>query len=77
MGFNDTNIVTDTGGRLVSPGFPDNYTNNLDLTTTITAPDGFIITFVYLLFNLEPEPPACDFDYLLIYDTPMPTFPLP
>ncbi|XP_069973506.1 CUB domain-containing protein 2 [Penaeus vannamei] len=78
MGFNDTNIVTNTGGRLVSPGFPNDYPNNVNFVTTITAPPGSIITFLYLLFDLEPVPPACDFDYLQIFDTtptPIPTPP--
>ena len=43
-------------GIITSPGFPENYENNLDLTWLIQVPFGQKIETTFLLFELEAHP---------------------
>ena len=42
-------------GTITSPGYPQNYDNNLDLKWLIQAPLGFVIQISFLSFDLEYE----------------------
>ena len=45
-----------SGGVITSPGFPQNYDHNLDLTWLIEVPTGQKIQIRFLSFNVEDEP---------------------
>ncbi|XP_055007397.1 neuropilin-1a-like [Boleophthalmus pectinirostris] len=60
-------------GRLVTPGFPDKYPNNLECTLMVTAPQTSDIVVEFETFDMEPDttsPPGalCRFDWLEIWD---------
>ncbi|XP_033838309.1 neuropilin-1a-like [Periophthalmus magnuspinnatus] len=60
-------------GRLVTPGFPDKYPNNLECTFMILAPQMSEIVVEFETFDMEPDttpPPGalCRYDWLEIWD---------
>nr|XP_026694942.1 CUB and sushi domain-containing protein 3-like [Ciona intestinalis] len=59
-GFNA--VATTTSQPITSPNYPNNYTNNLDCTWTITAPPGMRLRLEFHSFSTERE-----YDTLSIY----------
>ncbi|KAI5610199.1 neuropilin 1b precursor, partial [Silurus asotus] len=64
---------TALSGLIQTPGFPDNYPNNLDCTFIIFAPRMSEIVLEFESFDMEPDNTAstgasCRFDYLEIWD---------
>lgn len=56
-----------------TPGFPNNYPNNLECTFIIFAPKMAEIVLDFQSFDMESDPSAptgalCRFDYLEIWD---------
>ncbi|XP_058274909.1 neuropilin-1a-like isoform X2 [Hemibagrus wyckioides] len=65
--------LTALSGLIQTPGFPDNYPNNLECTFIIFAPKMSEIVLEFESFDMEPDNtgPAgasCRFDYLEIWD---------
>ena len=58
-----TTITAD--GTITSPGYPQNYDNNLDLKWLIQAPLGLVIQISFLNFDLEYQS-SCGYVRLLI-----------
>ena len=52
-------------GTITSPGYPQNYDNNLDLKWLIQAPLGHVIQISFLNFDLESHS-TCKYVELLI-----------
>ncbi|XP_015441120.1 cubilin isoform X1 [Pteropus alecto] len=50
-------------GNLKSPGWPDNYNNNLDCTVTLTAPQNHTISLFFHSFDIE-DSSECRHDFL-------------
>ncbi|XP_069805664.1 embryonic protein UVS.2-like [Dendropsophus ebraccatus] len=50
-------------GTVTSPGYPNNYTPNLDCDYTITVPVGYRIVLTIRDFDTESSP-SCKYDYL-------------
>ncbi|CAM4588869.1 unnamed protein product [Leuciscus chuanchicus] len=64
---------TEPNGVFQTPGFPDNYPNNLECTFIIFAPKMAEIVLDFQRFEMESDPSApvgavCRFDYLEIWD---------
>ncbi|XP_048019330.1 neuropilin 1b [Megalobrama amblycephala] len=64
---------TEPHGVFQTPGFPDNYPNNLECTFIIFAPKMAEIVLDFQSFDMESDPSAptgalCRFDYLEIWD---------
>ncbi|XP_063612070.1 blastula protease 10-like [Penaeus indicus] len=57
-----------TAGEIVSPNYPNQYDNYHDCQMRIVVPEGYIIMFTYLLFQLEYQH-DCLYDSFQIYDT--------
>jgi len=53
----------ETEGTLASPGFPGNYDNDLDLSWTLTVPEGMAVAISIGDFALESHS-SCGYDYL-------------
>ena len=49
---------TGSGGHVTSPGYPQNYPNNLNCTWTLTAPTGYSVKAEIIYFQLQW---CCDF----------------
>lgn len=60
--------INTTVGEIVSPNYPNQYGNYHDCWMRIVVPEGYILTFTYLLFDLEIES-SCRYDSFKIYDT--------
>jgi hypothetical protein len=52
-------------GTITSPGFPQNYDNNLDLKWLIQVPLGLVVHISFLSFDLESHS-TCMYVRLLI-----------
>ncbi|XP_058537778.1 cubilin isoform X1 [Neofelis nebulosa] len=50
-------------GNLKSPGWPDNYNNNMDCTVTLTAPQNHTISLFFHSFGIE-DSSECTHDFL-------------
>lgn len=50
-------------GYLKSPGWPDIYTNNLECSIVLQAPQNSAISLFFTSFDVENHP-SCNFDYL-------------
>lgn len=50
--------VTESGGTISSPNFPDDYSSGLDCLITIDAPSGYTISLSFSEFVVEK---CCDF----------------
>jgi len=62
-GFTASFIAIPAQGTLTSPGFPGNYDNDLDLSWTLTAPEGMVVAISIGDFALESHS-NCNYDYL-------------
>ncbi|KAK3513783.1 hypothetical protein QTP70_028893 [Hemibagrus guttatus] len=65
--------LTALSGLIKTPGFPDNYSNNLECTFIIFAPKMSEIVLEFESFDMEtdntgPAGASCRFDYLEIWD---------
>lgn len=58
-------IRADDNGRMSSPEYPSNYTNNKQCVTIIRAPTGHAIGITFDSFLLE-DGPNCNYDSLQI-----------
>ncbi|XP_006885962.1 PREDICTED: mannan-binding lectin serine protease 2 [Elephantulus edwardii] len=50
-------------GRLASPGFPENYANDLEQRWTLTAPPGYRLRLYFTHFDLELSY-RCEYDFV-------------
>lgn len=64
--------LTETNGRLTSPGYPRAYNVGHNCTTRLTSPAGSFLTLYFDDFELETSG-GCIFDYLRIRDGPSPS----
>uniref|UniRef100_A0A8C6U4F9 CUB domain-containing protein n=1 Tax=Neogobius melanostomus TaxID=47308 RepID=A0A8C6U4F9_9GOBI len=55
----------DDPGYVTSPGYPQNYPQNIDCVWVISVPNGEALTFTY--FNLEPHS-TCGWDSVTIFN---------
>merc|ERR1712038_2146104 len=62
-GFTASFIAIPAQGTLTSPGFPGNYDNDLDLSWTLTVPEGMAVAISIGDFALESHS-SCGYDYL-------------
>lgn len=46
--------LTDLKGTIQSPGYPGNYSDDLDCVWFISAPAGYRVTVTFQMFNLQP-----------------------
>ncbi|XP_078582053.1 cubilin-like isoform X2 [Branchiostoma floridae x Branchiostoma japonicum] len=58
--------ITADNGRLVSPGWPDNYPHNSDCRTILRNPGRYIAVY-FNEFYIEPHA-NCNYDYLAFYN---------
>ena len=66
-GCNDA--LTEPNGAIYSPGYPAPYTNNLDCTTTVTAPVGEKVLLEFTAFHVQKFTyHQCPSDYLILTD---------
>ncbi|XP_048254467.1 exoskeleton protein RP43-like [Haliotis rufescens] len=66
-GLSDLSASSVAWTHLTSPGYPSNYSNNLNCQWTISAPVGYAIKVEVVYFNVENST-ACSSDYLLFSD---------
>ena len=59
--------LTATTGNFTSPGYPNNYPNDMCCSYQITGEEGKSIKIDFLYFNLEFEP-ICNYDLVKIYE---------
>ncbi|XP_020725731.2 mannan-binding lectin serine protease 1 isoform X3 [Odocoileus virginianus] len=52
-------------GQIQSPGYPDSYPSDSELTWNITVPEGFRIKLYFMHFNLESSY-LCEYDYVKV-----------
>ncbi|XP_049631656.1 mannan-binding lectin serine protease 1 isoform X3 [Suncus etruscus] len=52
-------------GQIQSPGYPDSYPSDSEVTWNITAPEGFRIKLYFMHFNLESSY-LCEYDYVKV-----------
>ncbi len=64
LGVCDTHLTAATG-VIKSPGYPAQYSNNLDCTTKITVASGKRINLNFIAFDLESHS-SCAYDYVEI-----------
>ncbi|KAK7824575.1 hypothetical protein U0070_021496 [Myodes glareolus] len=50
-------------GQIQSPGYPDSYPSDSEVTWNITVPEGFRIKLYFMHFNLESSY-LCEYDYV-------------
>lgn len=59
-------------GQIQSPGYPDAYPSDSEVTWNITVPEGFRIKLYFMHFNLESSY-LCEYDYVKVRcDIPLP-----
>ncbi|XP_064190205.1 cubilin [Anguilla rostrata] len=68
-------IVTAPSGEIHSPGYPNNYPNNVDCSWVINVDDGHRVLFNFTLLEIEPHS-SCLWDYVAVYDGPSQDSPL-
>ncbi|XP_046365997.1 cubilin-like [Haliotis rufescens] len=66
-GVSDLSASSAAWTNLTSPGYPSNYSNNLDCRWTISAPVGYEIK-VEVMYSIVQNSTACSSDYLLLSD---------
>ncbi|XP_046366001.2 cubilin-like [Haliotis rufescens] len=66
-GVSDLSASSAAWTNLTSPGYPSNYSNNLDCRWTISAPVGYEIKVEVMYSNVQNST-ACSSDYLLFSD---------
>lgn len=52
-------------GQIQSPGYPDSYPSDSEVTWNITVPEGFRIKLYFMHFNLESSY-LCEYDYVKV-----------
>uniref|UniRef100_A0A2I3GQD9 Mannan-binding lectin serine protease 1 n=1 Tax=Nomascus leucogenys TaxID=61853 RepID=A0A2I3GQD9_NOMLE len=57
--------LNDMFGQIQSPGYPDSYPSDSEVTWNITVPDGFRIKLYFMHFNLESSY-LCEYDYVKV-----------
>ncbi|XP_069755899.1 scavenger receptor cysteine-rich domain-containing protein DMBT1-like [Narcine bancroftii] len=62
-------LLGGASGSVVSPGYPDNYTDNAACIWYIRVNGSKIIDLWFIAFDLE-ESSGCSYDYVAIYDGP-------
>ncbi|KAG8515842.1 Mannan-binding lectin serine protease 1, partial [Galemys pyrenaicus] len=50
-------------GQIQSPGYPDSYPSDSEVTWNISVPEGFRIKLYFMHFNLESSY-LCEYDYV-------------
>ena len=51
-------------GTVISPGYDDEYGNNLLCKLTIEAEEGYVVFVEFETFEFEGDEPDCESDYL-------------
>ncbi|XP_010852216.1 PREDICTED: mannan-binding lectin serine protease 1 isoform X2 [Bison bison bison] len=57
--------LNDMFGQIQSPGYPDAYPSDSEVTWNITVPEGFRIKLYFMHFNLESSY-LCEYDYVKV-----------
>ncbi|XP_044627204.1 mannan-binding lectin serine protease 1 isoform X4 [Equus asinus] len=57
--------LNDMFGQIQSPGYPDSYPSDSEVTWNITVPEGFRIKLYFMHFNLESSY-LCEYDYVKV-----------
>ncbi|XP_063162323.1 mannan-binding lectin serine protease 1 isoform X2 [Candoia aspera] len=57
--------LSDTFGEILSPGFPDSYPSDSEVTWNISVPGGFRVRLYFMHFDLEPSY-LCEYDYVKV-----------
>lgn len=52
-------------GQIQSPGYPDSYPSDSEVTWNITVPEGFRVQLYFMHFNLESSY-LCEYDYVKV-----------
>ena len=67
MGGTMAEVIEETGmfGELITPGYPETYSDNLDLQWNITVPKGYQIRLYFTVFDVEYSA-DCEYDYLKV-----------
>uniref|UniRef100_A0A670ZMJ9 CUB domain-containing protein n=1 Tax=Pseudonaja textilis TaxID=8673 RepID=A0A670ZMJ9_PSETE len=52
-------------GQISSPGYPDSYPSDSEVTWNISVTEGFRVKLYFMHFNLEPSY-LCEYDYLKV-----------
>ncbi|KAH3857059.1 hypothetical protein DPMN_099656 [Dreissena polymorpha] len=60
-------VLTDPFGVITSPYFPSHYSNDVECTWIINAPEGYQINVNFTDFALEDDS-NCDYDYLELFN---------
>ncbi|KAI1888819.1 hypothetical protein AGOR_G00172680 [Albula goreensis] len=66
---------TAPSGEIHSPGYPNNYPNNVDCSWVITVDAGHRVLFNFSLLEIESHS-SCQWDYVAIHDGPSQASPL-
>lgn len=66
-------ILTQPQGIITSPLHPETYPHGITCRWVVRAGPGKVVRLQWLTFALEPQPPACRFDSLSVFDNG--TFP--
>lgn len=66
--------LNDMFGQIQSPGYPDSYPSDSEVTWNITVPEGFRIKLYFMHFNLESSY-LCEYDYVKVSSPVFPTWP--
>merc|ERR1711962_779048 len=61
-------VIKEISGRVMSPNFPQNYTNHARQVTPILVKEGHRIEIEFKLFKIEEDKKGCNFDYVSIID---------
>ena len=56
---------TGTVGDITSPGYPEEYDDNLDCTYSITVQGNYGITLTFIQIDIEDDS-TCSYDYLQV-----------
>ncbi|XP_070534683.1 protein SpAN-like isoform X2 [Ptychodera flava] len=62
-------ILTESEGSFTSPGYPNNYNNNLECQWTVQAPSEYLIKLTFQSFQMQrssSDSPTCIHDYIEI-----------
>lgn len=62
-------VLTGLSGKISSPGYPQEYSNNADCSWIIHVSNTSVITLVFLDFQMENNE-GCNFDYVALFDGP-------
>ncbi|KAJ8389047.1 hypothetical protein AAFF_G00124440 [Aldrovandia affinis] len=66
---------TAPSGEIHSPGYPNNYPNNVDCSWVISVDEGHRVLFNFSLLEIETHS-SCVWDYVAVYDGPTQAAPL-